>query len=160
MITHLFNGMSGVNHKDEPGLALLTLTDDRMTAGLITDLIHVNPQAVQLAFRAKGSKRVCLVSDSMSWCSPWAIAYGIFKSKGAVRLKDGGLTGSGTALSECVRNAVIHCGIKLEEALRAATVVPADLVGREKDCGRIKIGSCPDMIAWDADLKVIRTWLQ
>lgn len=42
MITHLFNGMSGVNHKDEPGLALLTLTDDRITAGLIADMSHVN----------------------------------------------------------------------------------------------------------------------
>jgi N-acetylglucosamine-6-phosphate deacetylase len=96
----------------------------------------------------------------MSWCSPWALAVGIFKSNGAVRLKDGSLTGSCTALSECVRNAVIHCGIKLEEALRAATVVPADLVGRGYDCGRIKIGSCQDMIAWNADLKVIRTWRQ
>ena len=111
MITHLYNGMSGVNHKDEPGLALLTLTDDRITAGLIADMSHVNYKAVQLAFRAKGSEKVCLVSDSMSWCSPWALAYGMFKSKGAVRLKDGSLTGSGSALSECVRNAVINCGI-------------------------------------------------
>jgi N-acetylglucosamine-6-phosphate deacetylase len=46
MITHLFNGMSGVNHKDEPGLALLTLTDDRMIAGLIADMSHVNHKAV------------------------------------------------------------------------------------------------------------------
>ena len=110
MITHLYNAMSGVNHKDEPGLALLTLTDDLVTAGLIADMSHVNQKAVQLAFRAKGSK-VCLVSDSMSWCSPMALAKGMYKSKGAVRLKDGLLTGSGSSLSECVRNAVINCGI-------------------------------------------------
>jgi len=53
MITHLYNGMSGVSHRDEPGLALLALTDNRVTAGLITDMNHVNKQAIQLAFRAK-----------------------------------------------------------------------------------------------------------
>jgi len=37
-------------------------------------------------------------------------------------------------------------------------VVPADLVGMGNSCGRIKIGSCPDIIAWDTDLKVIQTW--
>jgi N-acetylglucosamine-6-phosphate deacetylase len=39
-------------------------------------------------------------------------------------------------------------------------VVPADLIGMGNPCGRIKIGSCPDIIAWDTDLKVIKTWLK
>ena len=68
MLTHIFNGMSGVSHKKEPGLALLGLTDDRVVAGLIVDMIHANKFAVKLAFKAKPGK-ICLVSDSMSWCS-------------------------------------------------------------------------------------------
>jgi N-acetylglucosamine-6-phosphate deacetylase len=46
MLTHIFNGMSGVSHKKEPGLALLGLTDDRVVAGLIVDMIHANKFAV------------------------------------------------------------------------------------------------------------------
>ena len=141
MVTHLFNGMSGISHKAEPGLALLALTDPRVAVGLIADLVHVNKAAVQLAFR---NAAVWLVSDSMSWSSPWALGLGCAKVDGAVRLPDGLLKGSAMALSDCVRVAVCQCGIDLATALRAATTVPAHLMGWATESS--------SLIAWTKDL--------
>ena len=66
LVTHLFNGMSGIHHRDD-GLALMALNDSDVFAGLIGDLVHVSPQAVFLAFTVKGNSRVCLVSDTVGW---------------------------------------------------------------------------------------------
>ena len=51
--THLFNAMSPMHHRS-PGAMIATLTDDRVTAGLIPDAVHSHPATVRLAIRAKG----------------------------------------------------------------------------------------------------------
>lgn len=143
MVTHLFNGMSGISHRAEPGLALLALVDPRVTVGLIADSTHVNAPAVQLAFKTSA---VYLVSDSMAWDSPAALRQGLTRGVDrAVRLADGRLTGSGMALSECVRTAAVECGIDLPAVLRAATGIPAQLMGWPVPMS---------LVAWDKGLKV------
>ena len=155
MATHLFNAMSGVHHRDEV-MALRALTDDRIQVGLIADLVHVQPRAVTLAFRAKGDTNVCLVSDSVGWLSPAMANQGITVTD-AVRLANGTLAGSSTPLSECVRNVVYSCGVSLERALRAATSSPADVIG-SPTVGRVREGLPCDLVAWDSSLTVVDTW--
>ncbi|MEJ2745497.1 MAG: N-acetylglucosamine-6-phosphate deacetylase, partial [bacterium] len=43
--THLFNGMSGMHHRS-PGLAAAVLIDERVTAELIVDGVHLHPLIV------------------------------------------------------------------------------------------------------------------
>jgi N-acetylglucosamine-6-phosphate deacetylase len=156
MVTHLFNGMSGVHHRND-GLALMALTTDSLKAGLIADLVHTSPEAINLAFRAKGDNGIVLVSDSVAWKSEWAQKRGVAIVDGSPRLPDRTLAGSSTPLSQCVANAVRLAGVPLSQALRAATSTPADLL-RSHSIGRITVGRSADVIALDDELSVVRTW--
>ncbi len=156
MVTHLFNGMSGIHHREE-GLALSALLDPRVRLGLIADMVHVSPQAVALAFAASGDRRVCLVSDSVAWDSIWAKSRGIERRNGAPRLSDDTLAGSSASLAECVAAVVHRSGVPLDHALRAATSTPADLL-RRRDVGRVRIGQSADLVAFDDALHVVNTW--
>jgi N-acetylglucosamine-6-phosphate deacetylase len=155
MVTHLFNGMSGVHHRD-PGLAMWALNDDRISCGLIADGVHVQIDALALSFRAAGS-RICLVSDSVSWRNHSGSRPGVEIRNGAPRLSDDTLAGSCTPLGECVQRVVQECGVSLESALASATSLPADLVGLA-DVGRIKIGQKADLLALDSELSVLKAW--
>ncbi len=156
MVTHLFNGMSGVHHRNE-GLALMALTTDSVKAGLIADLVHCSPEVINLAFRAKGDDGIVLVSDSVAWKSEWATKRGVAIVDGSPRLPDGTLAGSSTPLSQCVANAVRSAGVPLSQALRAATSTPADLMQID-NIGRITAGKSADVIALNDELSVVRTW--
>ena len=155
MVTHLFNGMSGVHHR-EPGLAMWALNDERISCGLIADGVHVQPDALALAYRAAGN-RICLVSDSVSWKTRSGPRQGVEIRDGAPRLSDGTLAGSCTPLAECVQRVVRECGVSLGSALASATSIPADLVGL-KDVGRITIGKKADLLALDSELSVLTAW--
>ena len=155
MVTHLFNGMSGVHHRD-PGLAMWALNDERITCGLIADGVHVQIDALGLAFRAARS-RICLVSDSVSWKTLSGTRPGIEIRDGAPRLADGTLAGSCTPLAECVQRVVLECGVSISSALASATSVPADLVGLV-GVGRITVGQKADLLALDSELSVLKAW--
>ena len=155
MVTHLFNGMSGVHHRD-PGFAMWALIDDRISCGLIADGVHVQIDALALAFRAAGN-RICLVSDSVSWETRSGPRPGIEIRNGAPRLGDDTLAGSCTPLGECVQRMVRECGVSLESALASATSIPADLA-RLADVGRIRTGQKADLVALGSDLSVLKAW--
>lgn len=155
MVTHLFNGMSGVHHRD-PGLAMWAMTDDRVSCGLIADGVHVQPDALALAFRAAKS-RICLVSDSVSWRTRTGSRPGVEIRDGAPRLSDDTLAGSCTPLSECVQRVVKKCGVSLESALASATSIPADITGLA-EVGRIQTGKKADLLALDSELSVLKAW--
>ncbi|MFM8602127.1 MAG: N-acetylglucosamine-6-phosphate deacetylase [Actinomycetota bacterium] len=155
MVTHLYNAMSGVHHRDD-GLALSALTDPRVRVGLIADLAHVSASAVRLAFLAKPND-VVLVSDSVAWNGSWASARGVTVRDGAPRLPDGTLAGSSTSLLGCVRNVVRHCGVDISTALRSATTAPARLIGRG-DIGCIKVGQAFSAVSLAPDLDVSEVW--
>lgn len=157
MCTHLFNAMSGVHHR-EFGLALAALTDDRVTAGLIADLEHVSAQAIALAFRAR-PRGIALVSDSVGWRTSAALRRGVRMVGGAPRLPDGTLAGSSTHLAGCLGRAVSAAGADLEDALRSATSIPANLIG-ESGRAIVAAGRSVDLVAYDADLRVAGSWLR
>src|SRR5712675_3212959 len=63
-VTHLFNAMPAMSAR-EPGIVGVALTDERLTAGIIVDGIHVDPVVVRAAFSAKNRNNLALVSDAM-----------------------------------------------------------------------------------------------
>ena len=158
MLTHLFNAMSGVNHRTE-GLALFGLTDDRVYCGIIADLIHISIDAIKLAFLSKPSK-IYLVSDSIAWSSSNAKVKGATLIDGAVRFESSGvLIGSASTMAEMVRNCVQKCNIPLEVVLKSATSIPGDLIklpmtGKHSTAGRIVIGKCCPIICMNNDLSI------
>jgi N-acetylglucosamine-6-phosphate deacetylase len=64
-ITHLFNGMSGISHK-EPGLAQWALLNKTVYTELNCDGAHVHDAAVQLALRTRPWQRMVLISDAFT----------------------------------------------------------------------------------------------
>jgi N-acetylglucosamine-6-phosphate deacetylase len=158
MATHLFNGMSGVHHR-EPGLASSVLVDDRVTVGLIADLIHVHPLALTLAFRAKPADRTVLVTDAVAWRSGTAGSVRLQMVDGAPRLRDGTLAGSALTMDQAIRNVVNACGVSLEQALRSASANPARLMGCA-DRGTIAVGQRADLVDLDDELHIAAVWLR
>jgi N-acetylglucosamine-6-phosphate deacetylase len=63
-VTHLFNAMRTIHHR-EPGLAGLGLLDDDLFVEIVADGVHLNPEIVRLVFRVKPADRVVLVSDAI-----------------------------------------------------------------------------------------------
>lgn len=156
MVTHLFNAMSGVHHRQE-GVALVTLTDDSLYASIIVDLHHVSPDAVNLAFRSKGEKMI-LITDALAYQSrPLMDYYGpITVSEGAPRTPSGTLAGSMLTMNEAVRNCVLHCGVDPATALRAASSAPARVLGLQ-DRGEIREGLRADLVLLSEDYHVLET---
>src|SRR6185437_7124240 len=62
-VTHLFNAMPPLSGRS-PGIVGAALTEERLTAGLIVDGIHVDPISIRLAFAAKRDA-IALVTDAM-----------------------------------------------------------------------------------------------
>ncbi|MGL5642395.1 MAG: N-acetylglucosamine-6-phosphate deacetylase, partial [Paraclostridium sp.] len=62
-ITHTFNGMTGLNHRD-PGVVGAALTTD-VYCEFICDTIHITKDLFQFILDSKGKERVVLITDSM-----------------------------------------------------------------------------------------------
>jgi N-acetylglucosamine-6-phosphate deacetylase len=157
LVTHLFNGMGGLHHR-EPGLLGAALTDGRLTVSLIADLVHVHAAAIRLAFAAKGSRNVILVTDAVAWRRGDVGGSALRMVDGAPRLEDGTLAGSALTMDRAVANVVRHCGVALEDALRAASANPARVMGLS-DRGTIEVGKRADLVALDSDLGCSGTWV-
>jgi N-acetylglucosamine-6-phosphate deacetylase len=155
MVTHLFNGMPALHHR-EPGVVGATLTDDRVVAGLIADLVHVDPVAIEIAFRAKPG-RIALVTDAVAWRGARIGRIEIVHDGRAPRLPDGTLAGSSLTMDAAIRNVVTHANVPLEWALTAASTTPANLLGLH-DRGRIAVGCRADLVLFDDALAVQGVW--
>jgi N-acetylglucosamine-6-phosphate deacetylase len=152
-VTHLFNAMRGLTHRS-PGLAALALDDPRLRVGLIADGIHVDPLILRLAFRlAEG--RAFLVTDAVATTRDGGPRIG---ADGAPRREDGTLAGASLRMIEAVRRCVEDVGLPLESAVRAASTVPAEVVGA-RDRGMIEPGRLADFVALDGHLSVVGTWI-
>ncbi len=157
MVTHLFNAMSGLDHRS-PGVAAAALLDDRVTAGLIADGVHVHPDLIRLAFRAKGAGGIALVTDAVAWRSGRVGRISLTHDGTAPRLADGTLAGSSLTLDRAVANVVAWGATDLVGAIHAASTTPAALIGRP-DLGQIAAGARADLAALGPDGTCTATWL-
>jgi N-acetylglucosamine-6-phosphate deacetylase len=130
--THTFNAMRPLDHRD-PGILAEVLTDDRLTADIIADGIHVAPAVVKLFLQAKGNERAVLITDSISATGMPEGRYQLGPIQ--VEVKDGkctaggSLAGSVLTMDRAVRNVTQFAPWSLKDAVRAATLNPARAVG-------------------------------
>jgi N-acetylglucosamine-6-phosphate deacetylase len=146
-VTHLFNAMSPLDHRD-PGLPGAALVDPRVTIGLIPDGLHVHPAVVKLVRAAVGADRLAIVTDAIAALGMAPGTYrlagqrvlvrdetgesgepGVTGGVASARLADGRLAGSVLSMDEAVRNLASFSGIDVADAMAAATIVPATLLG-------------------------------
>jgi N-acetylglucosamine-6-phosphate deacetylase len=156
-VTHLFNAMPPLDHR-QPGLAGALLADSRAVAGLIADGIHVHPAMVALAWKARGSCGLNLVTDAITALGMPEGQYGLGEQtvtvdNSSARLASGALAGSILSLDQAVHNLMAFTGASLAEVLPTVTSTPAKLLGLEGK-GRLAPGCDADLVLLSPDGQV------
>ncbi|QMV02371.1 N-acetylglucosamine-6-phosphate deacetylase [Devosia sp. D6-9] len=164
MATHLFNAMSQIGNR-EPGVAGSVLSLGSMSAGLIADGIHVHPETIGIALRAKaGPAHIFLVTDAMSLTGSDLQSFTlngrvIHRANGALRLEDGTLAGADLTMIDAIKYMRDVVGLSLEEALRMTTLYPARSLGVAHRHGFLGLGSVASFVHLSDALKVNSTWI-
>ncbi|WP_312368200.1 N-acetylglucosamine-6-phosphate deacetylase [Stenotrophomonas sp.] len=156
--THLFNGMTGVDHY-KPGIAAAALAHAEY-AELIPDLQHVHRGAIRMAVRA--IPRLYAVTDATAATGMPDGEYAlgeqrVHKCMGCVRLSTGSLAGSALTMDQALRN-LVDVGLDLADASQRVSTIQADYLGLE-DRGRIAPGLRADMVVLDPQLKLQQVWI-
>ena len=152
--THLFNGMTGLNHRD-PGMVGAALAHGTY-AELIPDLLHVHPGAIRTALRCIPNLYCVTDSTSATGMPDGEYMLGrhkVMKCMGGVRLPDGTLAGSTLTMDQALRNLVNELGLDLADASRRTATHAADFLGAS-DRGRLQPGAWADWVVLDRDLQL------
>lgn len=147
--THLFNAMSPIHHRD-PGLPGAVFNSDDACASIIADGIHVDYTMLAIVKKIM-KERLFLVSDAVEENDRGAYQHVMQHDR--YTLPDGTLSGARLTMLDAVRNCVRHAGIDLYEAIRMASLYPAQLI-RADDRGIIAAGARADLIITDKDLEL------
>ena len=164
IFVHIYNGMSGLHHRN-PGMVGAALSLDKVFAEMICDRHHVHPAAARVVTRARGPKETVLITDCMraGGMGEGQSRLGEFEvvvKDGTARLKDtGNLAGSILELKQGVKNVVDWGLVSPAEALRMASLTPAQSVGIDSVCGRIAPGYEADFIVVSDQLELEATYL-
>ena len=164
IFVHIYNGMSGLHHRN-PGMVGAALGLDKVFAEMICDGHHVHPAAARVVTRARGPKETVLITDCMraGGMGEGQSRLGEFEvvvKDGTARLKDtGNLAGSILELKQGVKNVVDWGLVSPAEALRMASLTPAQSVGIDSVCGRIAPGYEADFIVVSDQLELEATYL-
>lgn len=161
-VTHLFNAMPPFSHR-APGVVGAALDADDTVVELITDGVHIHESMIRAAF-AMFPGRVALISDSIraTGLSDGNYILGgqeVKVSGNLGTLSDGTIAGSVTNLFDCMRYA-ISIGIPLEDAIAAATIIPARSIGCADKVGSIEVGKRADFVVMGQDLSRKRVLCQ
>ena len=148
------------------------LADSRCSVDFIADGVHVHPMAIRCALAAKGFEKVLLISDSNIGAglpegihdTPWGFTVHVQEGRGA-RVADvdnpkfGTLAGSALTMDAGIRNLHAWLDIPSEQVWSMGTLNVATLFGL-KDLGRMSTGAAADLVLWDDDLAVRKTWIR
>jgi len=164
-VTHLFNAMSQLQHR-APGVVGAALDHGGLWGGIIADGHHVHPAALSIALRAKrGPGRLFLVTDAMPTAGDandvfYLNGRKVTRRDGALTLEDGRLAGSDLTMDRAVSYAVRELGMALDEALRMASLYPAQFLRLDARQGRIAAGCLADLVHLDDQLMARKVWIQ
>ena len=161
LVTHLFNAMTGVSHKD-PGLAHWALLRNDLHTELNVDGTHVHPAAVELALRMRPRERTILISDAVvaagleeNASSAGELYHGprraVLRGDGVYYREEGTLIGSRRLVKDVVARCVRDHGIPVWEAVGMASRVPLRMLGLTCK-GALEPGMDADISVLDREL--------
>ncbi|HEX6565171.1 MAG TPA: N-acetylglucosamine-6-phosphate deacetylase [Chthoniobacterales bacterium] len=168
-VTHLFNAMSYATKKGmfrQPGVLEYALAEDSLFCELVSDGFHVVPTLTRMAYNAKGSDRIMLITDALAGAGmplDYRFRLGRLDCKvgeGFGMLADGSaLAGSLARTIDLVRFMAGTIGVPLVEAVRMASLTPARVLGREKMMGSIVAKKNADLVLFDDEFNVHGVWV-
>jgi N-acetylglucosamine-6-phosphate deacetylase len=152
--------MRPLDHRD-PGIIAEVLDDERLTADIIVDGIHVTPPIVKLFLLAKGRERAVLITDAISATGMPDGRYQLGPIEVDVKdgrcTSNGSLAGSVLTMDRAVRNVTQFSNWSLRDAVRAATLNPAQAVGLSRHHGILAPGSAADFNVLSKTGEVLKT---
>ena len=175
-VTHLYCAMTdalnnrwrGTPNPRSGGILEAVYLDDRLSSELITDGKHLSREILQLAFRNKGYEKLAIVTDAMRGAGmpdgeytfgPRNGMKAIVRNREA-RIPDGtALASSVFPMNEMVRVFRDLTGCALWQAVRMASLTPAEIVGRRDEIGSLAAGKFADIVFLDEELGVHATFI-
>ncbi|KAK8199844.1 N-acetylglucosamine-6-phosphate deacetylase [Phyllosticta capitalensis] len=161
MITHLFNAMRPLHHRN-PGIfgvlgTAATTAQQKPFFGLIADGIHLHPTTIKIAWHAHPAGMV-LVTDAMALAGladgvyDWTNGSRIVK-RGSVltQQETGRIAGSAVSLIECLNKFLNWSGADVAQAVAAVTTTPARMLGLERTKGSLLPGADADFVVLSED---------
>ena len=152
-ITHLFNAMSQWQSR-ALGIVGASFSSDAWTS-IIVDGLHCDFESVKLAKKLKGD-RLFLITDAVT--NDVSGPYFFSQTDGRFTNDAGTLSGSSLTMQEAVQNCVEKANISLEEAIRMATIYPAQVANLDQDLGSIEVGKRACFIHFSDDLAIQQVW--
>ena len=178
LLTHAFNAMPGIGHR-APGPVVAAIRDERVTAELVLDGVHVHPDVARLLLDAADG-RVALITDAMAAAGAAdgsyrlgslrvAVVDGVARlagpdgapdraTGGAANTAPGAIAGSTLTQDRALRLATGRCGMSLRAAVTALTWVPARVLGTDHWLGRLAPGYAADAVLLDDAYEVRAAW--
>ncbi len=153
MVTHLFNGMDPLHHR-QPNLLAFALGNDEIYAEIIADKIHVKPEIMKIALKCKAPDHLFIISDALKVTNLPEGVYELGGQKVEVRgrmayLPSGTLAGSTFLLNQMLYNLKELFSLSLPELAKMGSFIPAQLVGKDKELGSIEKGKIADVVVFD-----------
>ena len=157
--THLFNAMPTFTHR-APGVVGAAVDCPEVTVELITDGVHIHPAVVRAVFQLFGKDRVILISDSLraTGMPDGRYPFGgqeieVHGNRATMADDPNTLAGSVSDLMACMCTAVSF-GIPLADAVTAAAVNPAKVMGNYDTVGSLDTGKLANVAVLNPDLSL------
>ena len=157
--THLFNAMPPFTHR-APGVVGAAFDHPQVKVELISDGVHIHPSVVRAVFQLFGAGRVILISDSLraTGMPDGRYPFGgqeieVHGNRATMADDPNTLAGSVSDLMACMRSAVSF-GIPLHDAVRAAAVNPAQVLGIFDRLGSLDVGKTANLAILDQNLNL------
>ncbi|EEH63868.1 putative N-acetylglucosamine-6-phosphate deacetylase [Gleimia coleocanis DSM 15436] len=164
-VTHLFNGMRPIHHRD-PGPVPEFLSDaarDGAILEVISDGVHLNLAIIRSVYETLGRNALVLVTDAMAAAGMPDGSYqlgpqGVTVKDGVARLTEGDSIAGGTSrLIDQIRLLVTGGYIPLVDAVYMATAQGAKILGDER-VGTLSEGAHADVLVVSEDFQVERVY--
>ena len=124
-VTHLFNAMGGISHK-EVSTATEALLNDNIYTEVIADGNHINKAVLKLIFKTKPLDKIILISDALPIAHSknqfeTFMGQEIFLNGDCAKTKEGTLAGCAIFVFEIIKKLVLSGLLDIETAFNMAS---------------------------------------
>ncbi|MEO6452423.1 MAG: N-acetylglucosamine-6-phosphate deacetylase [Ginsengibacter sp.] len=150
LVTHLFNAMSPLHHR-EAGLAGAVIQHPYVMSSIIADGYHVDFEVIKIAKKLV-ERRLFLITDAVTETTEGCYLH---QREGDKYTSNGVLSGSSITMLQSVKNCISKVGIEMNEALRMASLYPAKVLGIDHQYGMIQKGYAASFVRLDENMDII-----
>ncbi len=131
-VTHLYNAMSGLQHR-EPGLVGAVFNDDEVMSSIIPDGYHTDFAAISIAKKIMGD-RLFVITDAVTECNEGLYQHQLQNNK---YVFEDTLSGSALTMHKAFLNLINYAHIDIDEAINMCSSYPAKALKADNMYGKI-----------------------